>query len=364
MASTLYPDYDRSLDLKAFDETKAGVKGLVDAGITHVPPFFHQPRNVLDKSSVPADDTNFRFPIIDLTGVTKDSSIRKEITENIRHASETWGFFLVVNHGIPLSVVEDMKDGVRRFYEQDIELKRKFYTRDYKKKIIYNSNFDLYRSPATNWRDTTLFNMAPNPPEPEEFPTTCRDILMKYSEEVMKLGKLLLELLSESLGLRASHLNDMGCAEGLNCLCHYYPACPQPEVTLGTSNHADNDFLTVLLQDHIGGLQVLHQNRWVDVPATPEALVVNIGDLLQLITNDKFISAEHRVLANREEPRVSIAAFFCTGFMPNSRLYGPIKELLSEENPPKYTETTVQEFTNHYATKGLGGVSALLHFKL
>ncbi|KAJ8763933.1 hypothetical protein K2173_003715 [Erythroxylum novogranatense] len=301
MASTLYPDYDRSLDLKAFDETKAGVKGLVDAGITHVPPFFHQPRNVLDKSSVPADDTNFRFPIIDLTGVTKDSSIRKEITENIRHASETWGFFLVVNHGIPLSVVEDMKDGVHL-----LQLTGGYHS----------------------------FNMAPNPPEPEEFPTTCRDILMKYSEEVMKLGKLLLELLSESLGLRTSHLNDMGCAEGLNCLCHYYPACPQPE------------------------------NRWVDVPATPEALVVNIGDLLQLITNDKFISAEHRVLANREGPRVSIAAFFCTGFMPNSRLYGPIKELLSEENPPKYTETTVQEFTNHYATKGLGGVSALLHFKL
>ncbi|KAJ8764585.1 hypothetical protein K2173_006457 [Erythroxylum novogranatense] len=364
MGSTSYPGYDRSLDLKAFDETKAGVKGLVDAGITHVPPFFHQPPHVLAKSSVPADDTNFRFPIIDLTGVTKDSSMRKEIVENIRHASETWGFFLVINHGIPLSVLEDMKDGVRRFYEQDIELKRKFYTRDYDKKIVYNSNFDLYSSPAANWRDSMYFQMAPNLPEPEEFPTTCRDILMKYSEELMKLGKLLFQLLSESLGLSTNYLNDIGCTEGLNCLCHYYPACPQPEVTLGTSKHADNGFLSVLLQDHIGGLQVLHQNYWIDVPPTPGTLVVNIGDLLQLSTNDKYKSAEHRVLANRQGPRVSVAGFFTTAFMPNSRLYGPIKEMLSEENPPKYRETTVQEFVACSLARGLDGGSALLDFKL
>ena len=97
----------------------------------------------------------------------------------------------------------------------------------------------------------------------------------------MKLGRLLFELLSEALGLNRNYLKDIGCADGLATLGHYYPACPEPERAIGTNKHADNDFLTVLLQDHLGGLQVLHQNHWVDVPPVPGALVINIGDFMQ-----------------------------------------------------------------------------------
>jgi len=109
----------------------------------------------------------------------------------------------------------------------------------------------------------------------------CRDILVEYMNQIMKLGTMLLELLSEALGLNPTYLIDIGCAEGLFAFAHYYPTCPEPELTMGTGKHADLDFITVLLQDHIGGLQVLHNDIWIDVPPLPKALVVNIGDLLQ-----------------------------------------------------------------------------------
>ncbi|KAL6989860.1 hypothetical protein U1Q18_015610 [Sarracenia purpurea var. burkii] len=188
-------------------------------------------------------------------------------------------------------------------------------------------------------------------------------MLVEYSEEVMQLGNSLFELLSEALGLNPNHLNDMGCADGLAILGHFSPACPQPELTMSNSEHTDSGFLTILLQDQLGGLQVFYQNQWVDIPPTPGALVVNIGDLLQLVTNDKLKSSKHRVLANRASPRVSVACLFSTKRQPSTKVFKPIKELLSEYDPPKYRETTVREFVEHY-TKCLDRTSALLHFKL
>ncbi|KAK7386187.1 hypothetical protein VNO78_26223 [Psophocarpus tetragonolobus] len=354
--------YDRASELKAFDDTKDGVKGLADAGVTKIPGIFHHPNS---HDQYDSGSTQLTVPLIDLGGVGEDPAIRKVVVERIREASETWGFFQVVNHGIALSVLEEMKSGVHRFYEQDSEVKRELYTRDPSRRLVYNTNFDLFISSAADWRDTfyCFMGMAPNPPKPEGLPSVCRHILLEYSKQVRKLGNVLFELLSEALQLDPSHLNDIGCNEGLSFACHCYPACPEPELTLGATKHTDNSFVTVILQDHIGGLQLLHENKWVDVSPVPGALGVNIGDLLQIITNDKFKSVEHRVVANRVGPRVSVASIFSTGLQPSSKLYGPIKDLVSEDNPPKYRETTVHDYVTYSLARGFHG-SSLPHFRI
>ncbi|CAJ1967149.1 unnamed protein product [Sphenostylis stenocarpa] len=350
-------DFERTTELKAFDDTRQGVKGLVDAGITKIPRIFcyHPPDNFTRVSDLCHKD--YIIPVVDLGNIDEDPSERKRIVERVKEAAETWGFFQIVNHGIPDCTLKEMLDGVVRFFEQDSEVKKEFYTRD-KKPFMYNSNFNLYSNARTTWKDSFFCDLAPNVPKPEDLPSVCRDILLDYSNQVMKLGTLLLELLSEALGLNSTYLRDIDCNVGQYAFGHYYPSCPEPELTLGTIKHADVDFITVLLQDHIGGLQVLHQDTWIDVPPVPGALVVNIGDFLQIISNEKFKSSHHRVLANTVGPRVSIACFFSTAFHPSSRTYGPIMELLSEDNPAKYREFSIPEFTHHYKTKCMNAKSA------
>ncbi|CAN1151781.1 1-aminocyclopropane-1-carboxylate oxidase homolog 1 [Linum perenne] len=356
--------YDRMAELKAFDESKAGVKGLVDSGIKEIPRIFHAPPHFLkDGSPFSPDDPNFKFPIIDLSMV-HDPVKRKETVDQIRNAAESWGFFLIVNHGVPKNIQDEMKAGVHGFFDLDLEQKKEFYDREQTKKVMYSSNPDMYSIPVCSWTDLMLTHVTPEPPKPEDLPESCKEIVPKYTSEMNKLGDLLFQLLSEGLGLESNHLKDMGCPEAVGYAFHYYPPCPQPELALGCVHHTDIDFLTVILQDQVGGLQVLHHNSWIDVPYIPGALVVNIGDMLQLISNDKFISALHRVKAQKVGPRVSNATFFGHGSSKFTRLYGPIKELVSEKNPPKYKEITIRDFYRASYEKGVDGTSILPRLKL
>ncbi|ANM59043.1 Non-hem dioxygenase N-terminal domain [Arabidopsis thaliana x Arabidopsis arenosa] len=375
---------DRSSQAKAFDEAKIGVKGLVDSGITEIPALFRATPATLASLKSPPPPKHLTIPTVDLKGAS--------VVEKIGEAAEKWGLFHLVNHGIPVEVLERMIQGIRGFHEQEPEAKKRFYSRDHTRDVLYFSNHDLQNSEAASWRDTLGCYTAPEPPRLEDLPAVCGEIMLEYSKEIMSLGERLFELLSEALGLNSHHLKDMDCAKSQYMVGQHYPPCPQPDLTIGINKHTDISFLTVLLQDNVGGLQVFHEQYWIDVTPVPGALVINIGDFLQvkkimlllrscfiscmiwglillfycvqLITNDKFISAEHRVIANgSSEPRTSVAIVFSTFMRAYSRVYGPIKDLLSAENPAKYRDCTLTEFSTIFSSKTLDAPK-LHHFKI
>ncbi|KQJ82248.1 1-aminocyclopropane-1-carboxylate oxidase homolog 1 [Brachypodium distachyon] len=347
-------DSHRLHALKAFDDTQAGVKGLVDAGVTAIPSIFrHRPESLLPCSAA----TGVTIPVIDLAPGA--AAARADLVAQVKAAAQTAGFFQVVNHGVPETAMSAMLAAVKRFNEEPAEAKRAYYTRDAARRVRFQSNFDLFQSPAANWRDTLLIDMAPEPPAPEEIPPACRAVLFEYTGRVHSLARNLFELLSEALG------GVGGCAlDTMNFAGHYYPACPEPHLTLGTTSHSDPGYLTVLLQDAVGGLQVLldglgKEKAWVEVPAVAGALVVNIGDYLQLVSNDMFRSVEHRVVASSVGPRISVACFFRPA---DTTVLRPIVSDDGEE--ARYRSATVEELTTHYRLKGLDGTSALRHFRL
>lgn len=98
----------------------------------------------------------------------------------------------------------------------------------------------------------------------------------------------------------------------------------------------------------------------------PGALLINIGDILQLVSNGKFRSVEHRVVANmsRDTARVSVAAFCSADVIKSTRLYSPIGELTSSDEPPLYRTITIQEYLAHFLDKGLDGRHTLDYFRL
>ncbi|KAJ4973327.1 hypothetical protein NE237_006501 [Protea cynaroides] len=348
--------YDRAKEVKQFDDSKMGVKGLLDFGITSIPRFFFHPPESLPCTATivaPPPASNL-IPTIDLSGF--ESVRRSIIVQQIRDASSKLGFFQVTNHGIPSDIIDRTIAGIKAFNEQPSEIKMLHYNRDTGRSVSYFSNFDLYRSKAATWKDTFTVRWGPNI-DISEIPEICRSELIEWKRQVQRLGETLMEMLSEGLGVEGGRLKALSCTEG-HMVAHYYPFCPQPDLTLGTASHTDPVVLTVLLQNQIEGLQIKHGEQWVDVQPVPNAIVINIGDILQIISNEVYQSVEHRVLANHlRQPRISVAIFF----NPSKRedFYGPLAELISPDKPALYRPFILSEFLMKFYTKELGDKSLI-----
>jgi isopenicillin N synthase-like dioxygenase len=149
-----------------------------------------------------------------------------------------------------------------------------------------------------------------------------RQTFNEFYGKMVDASRAVSRRLSETL-YRDADVLDSYCHKGdtisIMRLFHYFPyrhyGAPPPDgfEFIGSSPHTDWGFLTLILQDKVGGLQILHKGKWIDVPYVPDTLVVNAGDYLSLTTNGQCVSPVHRVIADDRE-RYSMVFFFYPDF--------------------------------------------------
>ena len=175
---------------------------------------------------------------------------------------------------------------------------------------------------------------------------------MKYAEVLIRrLLKVLLKRLNVKEMDKAREHTLMG---AMILGSNYYPPCPDPELVSGVGRHSDISSITVLLQDDIGGLYVRGSDcdSWIFVPPVDGALVINIGDVLQIMSNDKYKSIEHRVVANRSKTRISIPIFVNPA--PDA-VIGPLPEVMENGEEAKYKQVVYSDYFKYFFSKAHGG---------
>ncbi|KAH7865696.1 hypothetical protein Vadar_010030 [Vaccinium darrowii] len=144
------------------------------------------------------------------------------------------------------------------------------------------------------------------------------------------LTELTSKAMPKSLQLKENcFLDQFGERETLQARFNYYPKCQRPDLILGLKPHADGSGYTFILQDEIG-LQIFNNDKWHTAPNVPHAILVLMGDQMEIMTNGVFKSPVHRVLSNSERDRISIAMFYTP---EKGKEIGPEEGLVDGERP-------------------------------
>ncbi|KAL4384896.1 hypothetical protein GQ457_15G023590 [Hibiscus cannabinus] len=294
------------------------------------------------KLTIPSDDN---IPVINLG----EASINRNNTIiNVLKASQEFGCFQVVNHGVSEKLLNDTMNVVAEFFGMPMEDKASLYSEDPNKVCrLYTSKTNYGTGKYHFWRDVLKHPChqleACTKLWPRK-PTRYRDVIGTFSVEAKKLGLTILELLCEGLGLESRYFED-DLSGALFLVANHYPPCPDPSLTLGLPKHCDPNLITILLQGTVHGLQVFKDGQWIGVQPLPNALVVNIGLQLRIVSNNKLKSSEHRVVTNSKTTRTTVGLFISSC---DDNIIEPAKSLTSAAEPPLYRPFRYREFLSYY----------------
>ncbi|KAK0586709.1 hypothetical protein LWI29_011090 [Acer saccharum] len=301
------------------------------------------------------------IPLIDLHQLSGPR--RSHVIKQIGLACQHDGFFQVTNHGIPEEMINNIINIAREFFKLPESERLKNYSDDPSKTTRLSSSFNVKTEKVANWRDFLRLHCYPLQDYIQEWPSnppSFKEHVAEYCTSVRGLILRLLEAISESLGLQRDYIDKKMTKHGQHMALNYYPPCPEPELTYGLPGHTDPNLITLLLQDDVPGLQVLRNGKWVAVNPIPNTFIVNIGDQMQVLSNDKYRSVLHRAVVNSDKERISIPTFYCPS--PDSEI-GPAKELIDQHHPAVYRNFTYGEYYEKFWNKGLATACCLDMFK-
>ncbi|KAK6131830.1 hypothetical protein DH2020_034426 [Rehmannia glutinosa] len=287
-----------------------------ERGFSHVPECYKV--QLSDRAGLDTELAD--VPLINLDGIC-DPARRPIIVEEIGNACRCNGFFQVVNHGISQPILDGALSTASDFFNLPIQDKTKFMSND-----VHNP---------------------------------VRQKMGEYAVAVQKLAVKIMEAITESLGLGPTYLTSK-LDDGMQVLAvNCYPPCPQPELSLGLPPHSDYSCLTIVLQDS-PGLQILdfEDKTWKAVPAMQGVLQVHVGDHLEVLSNGKYESVVHKVTLNSEKTRFSIVSLHSLGMDVKMEA---AKELVDEDHPNGYRESSFRDFLNFISKNDIGEGSSFLN---
>ncbi|EFJ33624.1 LOW QUALITY PROTEIN: 2-oxoglutarate-iron(II)-dependent oxygenase [Selaginella moellendorffii] len=271
------------------------------------------------------------------------------------------GLLPVINHGIGSDLTRRMLAVAHEFFQLPLAEKMVSYSTDIDAAVRYGTSFNPLKEVFLDWQDNLLHRFLPErQDQPHPWPTKPSSyelIAGEFVDQAKFLARHLLRALSEGLGLGPDYLEGEFGEHNVALRLNYYPPCPSPELAIGLSSHSDVGGLTILLQDSdIVGLQVKVQEKWKTVRSVPGALVINIGDQLQIYSNGKLKSVEHRAIVNADKARVSVGLFYD----PASDVrVSPIPKFVDTEHPAAYNPCVFRDYLKNLYSKNLVGKELL-----
>ncbi|KAK4491611.1 hypothetical protein RD792_002366 [Penstemon davidsonii] len=297
------------------------------------------------------------IPIINMQNLFDKDSMDSEL-DKLHNACQEWGFFQLINHGVESEVVEKMKFEIQEFFNLPMEEKNKF-SQETGDVEGYGQAFVVSEEQKLDWADLFYIQTLPTylrkPHLIPKLPASFRDAIEAYATEMEILAMKILNQMAKALHMKDEEMK-MLFEEGMQSMrMNYYPPCPQPELVIGLCPHSDAVGLTILLQiNEMEGLQIKKDGTWIPVVPLPSAFVINIGDILEIVTNGTYRSIEHRATVNSEKERLSIATFLSPKLDGD---LGPAPSLMSPESPAKFKNIGVADYFKGYFSKKLDGKS-------